>query len=136
MPLLFLDTSFIVALEDADDQNHFHAISYWKKFKKHPAMLVTTDYVFDETVTFMKKRINYKKAIEVGNLLLSSPMLEMVHISKEDFENGWELFKKYLDKGFSFTDCLSFIVMKQKGIREALAFDDHFRQMSFEVMPF
>jgi len=54
MPLLFLDTSFLVALEDADDQNHFHAISYWKKFKKQPAMLVTTDYVFDETVTFMK----------------------------------------------------------------------------------
>lgn len=133
---LFLDTSFIVAMEDADDQNHAKAISYWKKFKKHPERLITSTYVFDETVTFFKKKISYKKAVEVGNLLLSSPTLEMVHILHDDFENGWEMFQKYSDKGFSFTDCLSFVVMKQKGIQEALTFDDHFRQMSFTVIPF
>jgi predicted nucleic acid-binding protein len=135
MSHLFLDTSFIIALEDADDQNHFSAMSYWKKFKKHPDKLSTTTYVFDETVTFLKKRISYEKAVEVGNRLLSSPMLYLVHVSQEDFKKGWTMFQKYTDKGFSFTDCLSFIIMGQQNINEALAFDDHFRQMSFLTLP-
>ncbi|MBI4690303.1 MAG: type II toxin-antitoxin system VapC family toxin [Nitrospirae bacterium] len=72
----------------------------------------------------------------LDTLLLSSPILEMVHISQEDFENGWTMFKKYMDKGFSFTDCVSFTVMEQMSIKEVLTFDEHFRQMSFVSLPF
>ncbi len=55
MNVSFLDTSFIIALEDADDQNHNNATLYWKGFKKRPCKLVTTSYIFDETVTLMEK---------------------------------------------------------------------------------
>lgn len=132
---MFIDTSFIIALEDADDQNHEKAALYWKIFKKHPIRLVTTTYVFDEVVTFLRKRISYEKASQVGRLLLSSPTIEIVHISVEDFNKGWDMFLKYRDKDFSFTDCLSFWIMEQKGIKEALTFDEHFKQKGIGMIP-
>jgi len=131
MYLMFLDTSFIIALEDADDQNHNNAILYWRRFKKKPCKLVTTSYVFDETVTLLKKRLGFAKAAEVGKRLLESSLVEMVHISQEDFIKGWEMFMKHKDKGYSLTDCTSFLVMEKMCINEALTFDEHFRQIGF-----
>lgn len=133
MGSLFLDTSFIIALEDADDRRHERAVSVWKDFKRYPKNLVTTTYIFDETVTFLKRHMGHEKAADVGTRLLSSSIVEMVHISQKDFETGWEMFLKYKDKGFSFTDCLSFLVMEQKGLKEALTFDEHFGQMGFKM---
>jgi predicted nucleic acid-binding protein len=103
-------------------------MSLWKEFKKHPCKLITTTYIFDETVTFLKRRMGYNKAVEVGQRLLESSLVEMVHISKEDFYEGWKMFLKYQDKGFSFTDCLSFLAMQKMDVKEALVFDEHFRQ--------
>lgn len=135
MDSLFLDTSFIIALEDADDQNHQAAALYWKTFKKNPRKISITSYIFDETVTFLKRRISNEKAAEVGKLLLSSPTVELIHISEEHFDKGWRLFLKYHDKGFSFTDCISFMVMEEKGIKKALTFDEHFKQAGINVEP-
>lgn len=129
-----MDSSFIIALEDADDQNHETAAASWESFKKNPRKLITTAYIFDETITFLKRRISYDKAAKVGRLLLSSPLVEMAHISEEDFKQGWALFLNYHDKDFSFTDCVSFLVMKQQGIKKAFTFDRHFKQMGFVVV--
>ncbi len=135
MDSLFLDTSFIIALEDADDQNHRPAVAYWKSFKRNPRKIIITSYIFDETVTFLKRRINHEKAAEVGNLMLSSPTVELIHISEGHFDKGWRLFLKYHDKGFSFTDCISFLIMEENGIKKALTFDEHFRQMGINIEP-
>ena len=135
MDSLFLDTSFIIALEDADDQNHPPAVAYWKSFKRNPRKIIITSYIFDETVTFLKRRISHEKAAEVGNLMLSSPTVELIHISEEHFDKGWRLFLKYHDKCFSFTDCISFLVMEENGIKKALTFDEHFRQMGINIEP-
>lgn len=133
MNSLFLDTSFIIALEDADDQNHNNAMLYWRKFRKKPCKLVTTSYVFDETVTLLKKRLGFAKAADVGKKLLESSLVEMMHISQEDFIKGWETFLKHKDKGYSFTDCLSFLMMEKMNIKKALTFDEHFRQIGFDA---
>lgn len=133
MNSLFLDTSFVIALEDADDQNHDKAMLYWKKFKKKPCKLVTTSYIFDETVTLLKRRLGFVKAVEVGKRLLESSLIEMVYILKEDFLKAWEMFLKHKDKGYSFTDCLSFLIMEKMDIKKALTFDEHFRQMGFNA---
>ncbi len=134
-PPLFLDTSFIIALEDSGDQNHYKAISFWKELKKYPRRFVTTTYVFDEVVTFLKNRINYQKAAEVGTRLFESPSVEIVHIMEEDFETAWKMFLQYKDREFSFTDCLSFLIMERKNLKEALTFDKHFKQMKFTALP-
>jgi predicted nucleic acid-binding protein len=135
MEPVFLDTSFIIALEDADDQNHDRAITFWKGFRKHPRKVITTTYIFDETVTFLKNRMGFAKSAEVGNRLLESSLVEVVHISPDDFDQGWKMFLKFKDKGFSFTDCLSFLVMERKKVKKALAFDEHFQQIGFGLLP-
>lgn len=134
MRTLFLDTSFIIALEDADDQNHDKAILYWKKFKKEPHRLITTTYIFDETITLLKRRLGFVKASDVGAMLLGSSLMEIVHISQEDFYKGWEMFLKHKDKGYSFTDCVSFFVMEKMHVKEALTFDVHFRQIGYKIL--
>ena len=131
----FLDTSFIIALEDADDENHEKAISFWKSFVKKPKPLITTSYIFDEVVTFVKRRIGFLKAVEIGNRILLSPSVDLIHISQEEFEKAWEMFLFYKDKKYSFTDCLSFLVMEKRELREVLTFDQHFKQMGFKILP-
>jgi len=61
--------------------------------------------------------------------------LKYTRVEEKDEHLAWELAKKYTDKDFSFTDCLSFTVMSRLDCRKVFAFDQHFRQMGFEVFP-
>ncbi|MBI5212767.1 MAG: PIN domain-containing protein [Nitrospirae bacterium] len=51
------------------------------------------------------------------------------------FEKAWEIFLKYKDKDFSYTDCTSFAVMERLKIDIAFTFDSHFQAIKFQVMP-
>jgi predicted nucleic acid-binding protein len=97
--------------------------------------LITTSYVFDETVTYLNSRGRHTKAIEIGEKLLLSPSVEIVHVDENLFYEGWDYFQKYEDKSFSLTDCISFIVMRQKQLDTALTFDRHFTQAGFRIEP-
>jgi len=85
---IFLDTSFVIALEDRSDLNHKGASDAWIKFKANPQKIITTTYVFDEIVTVLGNHINRKKAVTVGNLLLASNLVEMVHIEPAVFNKA------------------------------------------------
>lgn len=135
MKSVFVDTGYLLALEIADDQNHNQAITHWKEFSRQLPTLVTTSYVFDEVTTFFNNRGHHKKAVKLGIQLMSSSSVELVHASPSQFMGAWDLFRKYQDKKFSFTDCLSFVVMRQYKLDTALTFDGHFAQAGFNVLP-
>ena len=135
MTPVLLDTSFILALEDADDQYHKQALSFWRLFQKRPQPLVVTSYVFDETLTLVRRRLDHARAKAVSHRLRSSPSVVLLHIGAEDFAAGLEWFEQYDDKGFSFTDCVSFAVMRRMKLKTALTFDQHFTQAGFERKP-
>ncbi|MGB9870794.1 MAG: type II toxin-antitoxin system VapC family toxin [Anaerolineae bacterium] len=63
--------------------------------------------------------------------LRTSPYVEIVHVDQVMDEQAWELFKSRPDKEWSWVDCASFVVMKQRGILEALTADHHFEQAGF-----
>jgi len=129
---LFLDTSFLIALEARDDQYHQEAKTYWRK---HTHRLVTTTYVFDEIVTFFNRWDCHDKAMEIGNALITSPSVELVQVDSELFDKGWHLFQQNQDKRFSLTDCISFALMRQRKLTTALTFDHHFVQAGFLRQP-
>ena len=133
MMSLFLDTSFLYALEDASDQHHEESREVWKKTLKNPPRLVLTSYIFDEIVTLLQSKLGHAKAADVGNRLLHSSLVEFIHVTPEIFEEAWAYFNKHKDKGYSFTDCVSFTVMDELNIKHALSFDRHFRQAGFKV---
>ncbi len=135
MRRLFLDTGYLIALEAADDQHHQIASSHWANLTKSLPSLVTTSYVFDEVVTFFNSRGRHVKAVEIGNLLLASPSVQMLHIDEPLFDEVWRYFIRHSDKWYSLTDCASFVVMKRLRIRTALTFDKHFEQAGFATVP-
>jgi uncharacterized protein len=90
---------------------------------------------FDEVVTLLNSRKLHSKAVDVGTLLLESPDILLIEIDKELFNKGWQDFKRYKDKSFPLTDCLSFVVMKERSITSALTLDLHFQQVGFQIFP-
>ncbi|CAE6506480.1 Nucleic acid-binding protein [Nitrosomonas nitrosa] len=135
MTPVFIDTSYLLALELANDQHHSAALEHWKQVVKSPLQLVTTSYVFDEIVTFFNCRGYHTKAIETGNRLLHSPSVNMIHIDEALFYGGWFHFQQNQDKDYSLTDCISFIVMRRQNIQTAYTFDRHFVQAQFHSEP-
>ena len=135
MKKLFLDTGFIIALEAADDQNHQRALKHWQSLSISSPPLITTSFIFDEVVTFFNSRKRHSKAVEIGNLLLASPSVELINIDKSLFNEAWRYFILHSDKSYSLTDCVSFIVMSQNKVHVALTFDRHFVQAGFERNP-
>jgi uncharacterized protein len=135
MKTLFLDAGYVIALEASDDQNHKAALAHWQKLRKARSQFVTTTYVFDEIVTFFNNRGRHAKAVEVGSNPIQAESIEMIHVDEALFYEGWEYFQKHKDKAYSLTDCLSFIVMMQRGIKSALTFDRHFAQAGFSKLP-
>jgi uncharacterized protein len=86
-------------------------------------------------VTFFNSRRLHTKAVDVGNRLLSSRSVQFIQVSETIFLEAWEFFQKYNDKSYSLTDCVSFVVMEQLKIQEALTFDNHFLQAGFIKLP-
>jgi len=135
MNQVFLDTGYVLALELANDQNHRLVTDHWRRLVGALPLLVTTSYVFDEVVTFFNSRGHHEKAVEVGNRLLQSAAIEMIHVDEELLERGWHYLARHQDKRFSLTDCLSFVVMERMGIATAFTVDHHFEQAGFQIEP-
>ena len=131
----FLDTGYIIALEAADDQRHQDATRHWQSLSSSLPRLVTTSFVFDEVVTFLNSRNQHAKAVEVGNRLMGSPSVQLVHVDEALFYEGWRYFERHTDKAYSLTDCISFVLMERLEIRTALAFDKNFAQAGFQKLP-
>jgi len=131
----FLDTGFLIALEAGDDQHHAEVAAFWKRYQESPTPLVATSYVFNEVVTFFNSRGHHAKVVEIGRHLLSSPTVHFMHVDEPLFDEAWQSFQRYDDKRYSFTDCVSFAVMKRLKLKTALTFDKHFTQAGFERKP-
>jgi uncharacterized protein len=132
--IYFLDTSYILALEIKNEDNHQQVIQNWSTLLISKPFLVTTTYIFDEVVTFLNSRNLHYKAVELGNQLLKSPDLELIEVDTLFFEQGWQYFQKHHDKSYSLTDCISFIVMQKRDILTALTLDNHFSQAGFQIL--
>lgn len=96
---------------------------------------VTTNFILDESYTLIRARIGYQAAVDFGDkikCLRELGLLKINRIDQEVEEAAWELFVKYKDmKALSFTDCTSFVVMRQLGLQEAFTGDDHFQHVGF-----
>jgi len=135
MNAIFVDTSYILALEVANDQNHAVAKDHWELVSPGLPPLVTTSYVFDEIVTFLNNRGFHAKAVQIGDNLIESRSVELVHVDEALFFMGWDFLQEHRDKRYSLTGCISFVVMQQRDISTAFAFDRHFLQVGFQMAP-
>ena len=132
----FVDTSYLIAVEVADDQMHEVASRHWRDWLETPSStLVTSSYVLVEVVAYLNNHRRHSKAVELGNNLLSSKSINLIHVNEAILLDGWRYFQKHSDKSYSLTDCISFVLMTKLGIVEALTFDKHFAQAGFVKLP-
>ena len=98
--------------------------------------LVTSDYVIDETLTLLRARNEHEQALAFGKQIFAGELCVVEHVTRDDINAAWQVFTKFSDKGWSFTDCTSKVIMERLGIKMAFAFDQHFRQFgSVDVVP-
>jgi uncharacterized protein len=132
---LFVDTAGWMMLADAADPKHDAARTERDAHLKTGGLLVSTDYVMDETLTLIRMRLGIDAAERWWNQVDGSPRLKWESIDGLRAERARAWFFRWRDKGFSFTDCSSFAVMKERRIRVALTGDHHFVQAGFRIVP-
>ncbi|MBG1265233.1 type II toxin-antitoxin system VapC family toxin [Nostoc sp. WHI] len=129
---ILVDTSFIIALVNERDQYHERAIKSADQYDGQS--LLVTDGVLLEVANALAR--GYKaEAIQVIEDLLSAEDVEIVHMTIDLFNRAFDLYKTHQDKTWGLVDCVSFMVMRDRGIRTALTFDRHFVQAGFQVLP-
>lgn len=134
MKRLFVDTNAWIALSNKRDQLHNPALKINRELLRDGYYYVTTNFVLDETYTGLLIKIGHFAAVGFGEKIRSTQAVQIIHINEVIEEEAWRLFKQCSDKDFSFTDCTSFIVMRQLNLIDAFTSDHHFEQMGFTAL--
>jgi len=128
---IFLDSSYVIALVNKKDQYHEQASEMARGLGDYP--LVTTDAVLLEVGNGLAR--NFKtEAIAVIEEFLHSDEVRIISVDTQLFQKGFDLYKAYQDKAWGLVDCISFVVMRENGIADALTTDSHFEQAGFNVL--
>ena len=127
---VFIDTGYILALVNENDQQHAEALALSKRFDGHP--VVVTHAVLLEIGNALS-RIDRDAAVQIIEDLRQSPGVTVEHLTPELFESAFALYRRYTDKQWGLVDCVSFVVMRRMQLKTALAFDRHFTQAGFLV---
>jgi hypothetical protein len=121
----FVDTGAWFAAVVPWDANHAAAAA-WFEHNERP--LISTDYIVDETLTLLRSRGEGQRAITLGERFFGGQLAAVHLLSSDQIEAAWEVFRRFRDKEWSFTDCTSKVVIEELACPVAVAFDEHFRQ--------
>jgi predicted nucleic acid-binding protein len=128
---IFVDTSALYALLDADDANHQPAAAIWKTLLEDGVNLVTTNYVLVETVALVQHRLGLE-AVETF-LAEVAPVLAVRWIDEATHHIAQALLLAIQRRAVSLVDCSSFTVMRELEQVEAFTFDRHFVEQGFTL---
>lgn len=130
--MIFIDTGAFLARYLSQDQYHQQAIRLWNKLETSQQSICTSNFVIDETITLLARKASYSFAAQKAKLIFSSNILEIIRVDAKLELQAVQLFEKYADQKVSFTDCVSFAIMRQNNIDEVLGFDKHFEYVGFK----
>lgn len=128
---VLVDTAGFLALWDAGDEHHGAALALQEQLRRKHRRFLTTDYIVDETVTLLLIRHSHAAAADFLATIEASEAIRIEWIGPDRFHAAGALFRKYSDKEWSLTDCVSFVVMHELRLREAFTTDRHFKQAGF-----
>ena len=129
----FVDTSAWFALFVPTDPDHRRVKS---ALEATNFRLLTTDYILDETLTLLRARRQAHRARDVWRVLHSVRIVTLIHVTEADVEAAWQIFQRFTDKNWSFTDCTSKHFIDTNGIPLACSLDGHFGQFgTVTVLP-
>jgi len=122
---VFVDTGAWFASFIRRDPDHTPARQW---IATNESSLLSTDYILDELFTLLKIRESHSLAIAAGKAFIEEHICQIVSVTPDDFLHAWNIFVQFKDKGWSFTDCTSKVIIERLGISIAFSFDQHFEQ--------
>ncbi|RPJ49623.1 MAG: PIN domain-containing protein [Acidobacteria bacterium] len=132
---LFVDTSAWFALIDKNDQNHRRAAEFLHQLSETPILFHLTDYIVDETTTLLRIKVSHRRAVAFLDYLKTGANIVRSHVSPDLLVEAENLFRRYKDKKWSLTDCVSFAYMDQEGLQDVFSFDANFREYGKQIHP-
>lgn len=130
----FLDAAYAIALSVESDAHHQRAEELADQILTNQTPLVTTRAVLLEIGNALSKLRYRLAASELLDALERDPQVELVLITEELYQQALALFCSRLDKEWGLIDCVSFIVMQERGLTNALTTDEHFEQAGFRAL--
>ena len=130
--MIFIDTGAFLGRYLANDQHHKTALPLWEKIRVARERCVTSNFVLDETFTLLARRASYPFAAEKARVIYAAGSLEILRPDARAELAALDLFEKFADQEISFTDCVSFALMREADIQTAFSFDSHFERAGFK----
>jgi predicted nucleic acid-binding protein len=130
----FVDTAFLLAMVNSDDQYHPQAKVLYERWSKEDWRVVTTEAVLLEFLNAMCKPPRRSVALEWVDFLCQEESVRVIQVNSALFSEGLALYRNRPDKAWGLTDCISFVVMAREGLFEALTTDQHFAQAGFHAL--
>jgi len=130
--LIFVDTGAFLARHLARDQYHERAVAAWGRIR---GRIATSNLVLAETFTLLGRWADYVFAAGRARVILASAALSVLRAGSEEESEAVDLFEKYADQRVSYTDCVSFVLMRRHGIERAFTFDRHFEAAGLRIWP-
>jgi predicted nucleic acid-binding protein len=130
--VIFVDTSFWVALRNRRDGNHAPAEQLLKQ--RASTGLLTTNHVRGETWTYLRRRAGHRAAVDFLEVVERSPRIRVTHVGEELEAEALSWLRRRDDREYSFVDATSFALMRSLRITEALTFDQDFAAAGFVVV--
>jgi predicted nucleic acid-binding protein len=127
----FADTSYFLALVNPQDVAHKAAV---EQTKIYGHAIVTTSAILGELGNHLSHSNNRALFLETVQRLRAAQTAQILHVDERLFDAGIALFSSRSDKDWSLTDCISFVVMEEQAISEALSTDHHFEQAGFTLL--
>ncbi len=127
---VFLDTSYAIALVNERDHYYRKALGLADYWERNNIRAVTTRAVVLEIGNALAKS-HRNAAIRLLIDLDIDPMIQIIPLTEQFYQRGFDLFRQRLDKEWGLVDCISFVVMQDRGITDAFTSDHHFRQAGF-----
>jgi predicted nucleic acid-binding protein len=134
--MIFVDTSFWIALASARDPDHERVRAVWRGFGRRPLTehLLTTNHVIFESITLAARRVHHEAGRGIGERLYAENLARVHWATADDERAAFAYYARHADKRYSAVDCLSFVVMLAHGIDVAWTLDDDFNH-GFTALP-
>lgn len=129
MNTIFADAFFFLALLNKRDAWHPTAIQIIDTIE---APIITTQWVLVEVADTFSRPADRPFIVRLLELIEADPRIKVIGASNSQFQRGVALYLARQDKYWSLTDCISFVMMQQRNIKESLTADQHFEQAGFK----
>ena len=132
--LIYVDAAGWIALVNRRDTLHPEAVRIYKQLLEEQCQFITASVVLLEVGNWLSPAPLRGLAVDLLHRIEQSRRIEVVHVTPELYAKGWELYSNRLDKDWDVIDCISFVIMQEHNLTEALTSDHHFEQAGFKIL--